>query len=442
MISTLPQDTVAEDTVLIEKLVSGGDGLGHLDGHTIFVPLTAPGDVVIPTDVRKARKVLFAGGRELVTGSDERREAPCPWFGECGGCQWMHLPYPAQLMWKETVFSETVKRIARFSEVAPEKIHGSSEEFGYRHRIRLKYDGKGFGFYRRGSRQVVPWERCMLLPDLLNRAVGTLRKTVKRSDVQGLLKNLELAVDPAAEALTALWIFEPGKRSMRSGSMERIKSALVSDGVNLVGQDVGTVNRPAVSRNRDGALRFKVAGEPMKASPGTFLQANPAMNEILVERVAHHLGPGHDRTLLDLYCGNGNFSIPAAVAGFRVTGVESSPGAVQDAMECAPEGCRFVSADVARYLARSARSAGSPGSKKLWDVVMVDPPRTGLPAEVVGQLAGMGPELIVYVSCEPSTLARDLARLVTEGYTVRTMELMDMFPQTSHVESLTVLERR
>jgi 23S rRNA (uracil1939-C5)-methyltransferase len=439
------KETPLKDTVKIEKLVSGGDGLGHLDGHTIFVPLTAPGDVVIPMDVRKARKVLFAGGRELVTGSDERREAPCPWFGECGGCQWMHLPYPAQLRWKETVFSETVKKIARFSEVAPERVHGSPGEFAYRHRVRLKYGGSGgrgesgFGFYRRGSRQVVPWERCMLLPDLLNRAIAALRKTVMRSDVQGLLKNLELAVDPAAEALTALWIFEPGKRSVRPDSMERIRSTLVSEGVNLVGQDVGTVNRQVASRNTEGGLRFKVAGELMKASPGTFLQANPAMNEILVERVVYHLGPGHGRTLLDLYCGNGNFSIPAAVAGFRVTGVESSPGAVQDAMECAPEGCRFVSAEVAHYL---ARSTSSPGSKHPWDVVIVDPPRTGLTAEVVGQLAGMGPELIVYVSCEPSTLARDLARLVTEGYSVRTMELMDMFPQTSHVESLTVLERR
>jgi 23S rRNA (uracil1939-C5)-methyltransferase len=143
--------------------------------------------------------------------------------------------------------------------------------------------------------------------------------------------------------------------------------------------------------------------------------------------------------MLDLYCGNGNFSIPAALAGFSVTGVESSAGAVRDATECAPEGCSFLSADVTKYL---ESTTSPPGSIDPWDVVVVDPPRTGLPKSVASRLVDLSPQLMVYVSCEPSTLARDLARLLPGGYVLRTMELVDMFPQTPHVESLTVLERR
>ncbi|MDF1534897.1 MAG: class I SAM-dependent RNA methyltransferase [bacterium] len=418
--------------VLIEKLVSGGDGLGHLDGYPVFVPLTAPGDVVIPKEVRKARGVLFARDSSVISRSGERREAPCPWFGKCGGCQWMHLPYPAQLQWKRTVYSETVGRIAGLPEVVPVKVHSSPAEFGYRHRIRLKYDGKRFGFYRRSSRAVVSWEKCLLLPDLLNRTVEVLREALDGRGVDGRLRDLELAADPAAESMTAMWVFEPGRRrSMGSAVLDNVESALLSAGIPLAGQGVSIANRGKVVADRGGGLHFKVRGKPVKASPGTFLQVNPAVNEILVERVEHHLGPGDGRLLLDLYCGNGNLSIPAAAAGFRVLGVESSPGAVRDAMDAAPDGCRFVTADAAEYLS---------GSFDRWDVVVADPPRTGLPAPLVEKLARISPPLIVYVSCEPATLARDLARLTAAGYGIRTMELLDMFPQTSHVESITVLE--
>jgi 23S rRNA (uracil1939-C5)-methyltransferase len=420
----------SKETVRIEKLVSGGDGLGHLEGRPVFVPLTAPGDVVIPEEVRKARGVLFARNRSIVSGSGERRDAPCPWFGKCGGCQWMHLPYPVQLCWKGVIFSETVGRIAGLTAVIPDKIHGSPTEFGYRHRLRLQYDGKQLGFYRRSSREVISWERCLLLPDVLNRAVEVLRKGLNGIGIDGSLRSLELAVDPAEEGLTIMWLFDPGRRTISSDALEKVESRLLSADIPLVGQGVATA-KGGRTLTRGDSLHFNVRGNPMKASPGTFLQVNPAVNEILVERVGHHLGPGDGRHLLDLYCGNGNFSIPAAAAGFTVTGVESSPGSVRDAVDVAPEGCRFVTADVAQYLS---------GAPARWDAVVVDPPRTGLPVLAVKALASLGAPLVLYVSCDPSTLARDLARLKAVGYGVRTMELLDMFPQTSHVESLTVLE--
>jgi 23S rRNA (uracil1939-C5)-methyltransferase len=170
----------------------------------------------------------------------------------------------------------------------------------------------------------------------------------------------------------------------------------------------------------------------MSASPGTFFQVNPHINAVLVKRVLAHLRSMGATSLLDLYCGNGNFSLPAAATGIKTVGVESSLKAVLDAHSASGPDSRFIEMDTARFLAQDNEDR---------DAVIVDPPRTGLPREVAGLLGVKRFPLLIYVSCEPSTLARDLARLTGAGYVISNMELFDMFPQTSHSEVLVVMKR-
>ena len=398
----------------------------------MFVPLTAPGDLVSLKDVQRRRGVYFAVYDEIIERSFERRDAPCPWFGLCGGCQWMHLNYEAQLRWKEDVFRQALKRIARFNEQPAIRVHPSPAEFGYRYRARLHIKGSEIGFHKRASRDIVPWEQCMLLPEMLNLVVKDLRQQLKDNGSPSTLRSCEAAVSPVNGSVSLTWSFKKdrGNRDAAIGVMDGLDKIAAIGNVDLAGQSAFD-NSGKFITGRGGTLPLETGNILMRASPGTFFQVNPWINAILADRVLAHLRAAGTSTLLDLYCGNGNFSLPAAAAGIKTVGVETSQGAVRDARSVAEAGSRFVEKDVGSFLAEDSHEA---------EAVIVDPPRTGLPADVAAILGAQRFPCLIYVSCEPSTLARDLARLVEGGYSLTDMEIFDMFPQTSHFEALVVLK--
>jgi len=418
--------------VRIEKLVPGGDGLGHLDDGVVFVPLTVPGDVVSLISVRKRRGVTFAEPDEFFESSTERRDPPCPWFGECGGCQWMNMDYAAQLRWKEDIFKQALMKIARIRDLPSIVVHPAPSEFQYRFRARLQIKGPHVGFYQRGSNRIVPWERCMQLPDTLNLVVADLRAWLKENRAPASLMSCEAALSPVDGSVTLCWVFSHNKDDGRAAGviMDGVKKRVLFQDVHLAGQ-AAYDKRGKTIEIRDKSLTLEVSGVRIPASPGTFSQVNPGVNSILVARTLDHLRSANVLSLLDLYCGNGNFSLPAAAAGIETVGVEASPQAVHDALSVAGPRSRFIKMDVGRFLSRD---------KSRPDAVVLDPPRTGLPVEVSEELGARRYPLVVYVSCEPSTLARDLARLTHAGYTVTGIELFDMFPQTSHSEALVVMK--
>jgi len=423
----------ADSTLVpIEKLVPGGDGLGHLDDSVVFAPLTAPGDVVSLKKVRKRRGVRFAEAYDLVERSPARRDPPCPWFGDCGGCQWMHMDYPVQLRWKEDILRQALRGIGNIREAPSLLVHKAPAEFEYRFRARMQVKGSAVGYYRRGSNSIVPWDRCMLLPGPLNAAVKDVRALFAQNPAPESLRSCEAALSPVDGNVTYSWQFSADKgNSAAAGKiMDQMERISARREVDLAGQCAHDT-RGGVMEARGGSLQLDVKGIAIPVSPGTFFQVNPAVNEILVERSLVHLRSSGARNLLDLYCGHGNFSLPAAAAAIRTVGVESSPGAVRDAQSMAGPGSRFVQMDVARYL------AGDTGAR---DTIIVDPPRTGLPGDVVRMLSNNRCRMLMYVSCEPSTLARDLARLTGSGYVISDMELFDMFPQTFHSEALVVMK--
>ncbi len=419
--------------VRVEKLVSGGAGLGFLDSRAVFIPLTAAGDVILPREIRSGRGVLFAEVDQVLKRSPERRDPPCPWFGTCGGCQWMHLTYPSQLRWKEAITEEAFRGIPVPKNGGGFAVHPSPRETGYRYRARLQVKRDLLGFFRRRSGRIVPWDACLLLPPELNASVSLLRSWFRSRRAPEALRSCEIALSPVDGSLTIEWIYQ-GTRGARAGVsflMDAAEKGFSERGIAVAGQEARDLRGKSMER-RGGGLPLKVAGAALKASPGTFFQVNPPVNEVLVQRVVGHLLSRGVGRVLDLYCGNGNFSLPAAAAGIQGLGVDSSPQAVRDAMERGGDTSRFETVDVERFLKRD---------RGRWDAVVVDPPRTGLPRAVSRSLAEKPCPVLVYVSCDRATLARDLALLLEGGYELRERELFDMFPQTHHAEILVVLER-
>jgi len=419
--------------VRIEKLVSGGMGLGFAGG-AVFVSLTAPGDLVVPTGVRKAKGVFFAEPGVLLEPGLDRREPSCPWFGECGGCWWMHLDYPSQVKWKETISLEAFSRIGKLEEFQFNRVHPSPMETKYRHRARFHVDGGKVGFFKRGTNKVVEWDHCLLLPDRLNIAVRILRSLLRESPAPNGLKSVEGALSPVDGSLSFHWVFEGGnvpENGMRE-EMDLLESRLYSHSIRVAGQVLRNTAGKLLAA-RGGSLQLEIRGAELFASPGAFFQVNPAVNQILVDRALDCLkGRGVSR-LLDLYCGIGNFSVPAALSGIRVDGVDSNPSAIRDARTADCRNCRFHAGDAGRFV---------DGEGKRWGAVLVDPPRTGLPSHLTGRLVTEPVDTLIYVSCEPGTLARDLAILVDGGYFVENAEIFDMFPQTPHAEILVIMGRR
>ena len=423
---------VDSSPVRIEKLVPGGNGLGHLDDGVVFVPLTAPGDLVTLREIRRRRGVYFAELDKIIESSPERRDPPCPWFGLCGGCQWMHMDYGSQIRWKEDIFKQALRGIGHLKEQTALRVHPTQSEFHYRFRARLQIKDSSIGFYRRASNSIVPWERCMQLPETLNSAVKDLRVWFEKNAAPSALTSCEIAVSPVDGSMTFHWILNRGKENSAASRMimDGMEEIIDRKKVDLVGQAAHDSGGATIA-TRGGTLALEIDRIRMSASPGTFFQVHPDVNAVLVERTLSHLRAMGSLSLLDLYCGNGNFSLPAAAAGMKTVGVESSPGAVLDALSASGPDSRFIDMDTARFLAQD---------NEKHDAVIVDPPRTGLPREVAELLAAKKIPLLIYVSCEPSTLARDLARLTEAAYVISDIELFDMFPQTSHSEALVVMK--
>ena len=419
--------------IRIEKLVAGGFGLGFSDGP-VFIPLTAPGDLIVPSNIRRSRGVVFARVEKVVEKGPDRVDPACPWFGQCGGCSWMHLPYPVQLRWKEEIALETFSRIGKLRGIHFQRVRPSPLPTRYRHRARLHIEGGKTGFFQRETNRVVQWESCLLLPEALDQAIRMLRELFHESPPPHGLDWCEAAMSPLSGDLTFHWALKGQKAPgsvLFTEMMSRVEKNLSDRSHNVAGQVLSTREGRIIAKT-GGPLAMDVSGARLLASPGTFFQVNPPVNAMLVERVLNTLKEKKAASLLDLYCGNGNFAIPAALSGMRVEGVETSDRAAADVLNAAPGKCRIHNEDVEHFL------------EKGWgdfDAAILDPPRTGLPQKAASALAKGGPETLLYVSCEPATMARDLAILSGGGYHLEEAELFDMFPQTPHAEVLAVMGR-
>jgi 23S rRNA (uracil1939-C5)-methyltransferase len=402
-------------TLRIGSLAHLGSGISKDGGKVVFVPYTVPGDLIQARIVEE--KSRFARGEmvRLLEPSPDRIEPPCPYFGECGGCQWQHIAYPTQLRYKTQIVREQLAHVGGLAGVEVRDILGMEAPWGYRNGARFTPDAEGhLGFQRAESNEVVPVEECLIV----HQAVNEVYQTV----------GLEF---PELEALSVRVGIRTGERMIVLETEGDEQPEVEAD----IPVSIALAMEGGISATLVGmpVLHEEVAGRRYRISPTSFFQVNTSGADRLVETAIQALEPEGGERLLDLYCGVGLFGLALAGRVGQVVGVESSPSAIADATANA-EGLDNVT-----FLEGTAEEI-LPSLEGPVDLAVVDPPRSGIHPQALRALMEKQPRRIAYVSCEPTTLARDCATLAGARYRLLWVQPVDMFPQTYHIESVALLE--
>lgn len=430
----------------IESLAYGGDGVGHLeDGRAAFVRGSCPGDRVKIAVAESHDRFVRADVEEVLTPSPDRVEPPCPYFGACGGCQWQHVSYERQLAAKREAVVEALRRIGKVAAVEDLVLPArqSKDQYGYRNKIELVVDPAQpritLGYHRIGSGEVVGVDRCLLLPKRFQSAPkalsGALRYLAGESDLGITRVGIRVARN-TRDLEIALWT--PPGAFPRAAAARVLSQALpLTSLVRVLHADEGarsTVKKVEVLSGK-GLWRERLAEFGYAVSAPSFFQTNTHVAEALVALVLADLEPDGTDRVLDLYAGVGTFTLPLALRAGEVAAVEAAGSAVRDLrrnLESNALGADVVGGDAGREISGLGR----------FDLVVVDPPRSGLGADVLAALGRSRPRVLSYVSCDPATLARDASRLRDLSYDLKSATPIDLFPQTFHVETVARFEPR
>ncbi len=401
-------------TVKLEKLTYGGDALGHLsDGRAVFVPFALPGETVSIRILDEKPGHVRAELIEVLIPSPERITPKCVHFGVCGGCHYQHLPYPAQLIAKTDILRDQALRIGKIKNPSVMPAVPSTPEWNYRNHIQFHLTRGGkLGYIDAHSRGILPITECHLPEPSLDSIWPRLE-----FDPSLTLERVSLRLGLDQQVMLVL-------ESPDAPELELEADLSV---VHLSGDDV-------VVMAGDDYLTMKVNDRLFHVSAASFFQVNTGMAEKMVAHLLEQLPVTPAATLLDVYCGVGLFSAFFASQVGRVIGIESSPSASADFEINLDE---FDNVELYEAPAEEVL----PALDVKPDVVIVDPPRAGLDKRALDALVHLAPQRIAYVSCDPSTLARDAARLISEGFRLLQVTPFDLFPQTYHIESISIFEK-
>jgi len=423
----------ARKTVKITGLAYGGNGVGRMDndGKVVFVPLTAPGDTAVVEITAEKKRFAEGALKEIIKAGPERIEPACRWYGACGGCSWGHLQYGAQVEWKARMLEDTLKRLGGISGISFDEPARSSAPFHYRCRARFHCADGQIGFYAAKSREVVPIDACPLLEERVGAAYAGIREALASADAS-CVESVVIGVGAEGPAAAAFHIHGRLNPALDK-AMARVSA--------IKGFEVRqAASGRLVSTHGDVLLASSVSGFEITSGVSVFSQANRAQNKALVDKVIDYAGLAGTERVVDLYCGCGNLSLPLADRASFVTGVEAQAPAVDYARANAArnrlENTAFHCAGAAAWLEKNVKALEKDGA----DVIILDPPRDG-EYETARLLARLKPSRVVYVSCAPPALARDVGHLARNGYRLTRSGLIDMFPQTYHVESIVRLDR-
>lgn len=424
---------MAKDLITVEltDMAHGGAAVGRHEGKVIFVEGGLPGETVRATVVEDRKRYAQARLVEVISPVSDRVSAPrCPHFGDpsvrfsvdgladagrfCGGCQWQHVSYPAQLRYKQAIVADQLRRIGRIDEPVVRPTIGMDDPWRYRNQaqFRLGLDG-AFGFVGIDGRTVVDIEVCHIIHPLL----------------MDLFEQLELDF-PALKTVSLRAGINTGDQMV---ILETVDDEAPAIEIDVTGSCVLLLSDgEAMSLAGSTYIEEELLGHRFRISAGSFFQVNTQMAAHLVSLVREYLQPRGYETLLDLYCGVGTFGICLANAVAGVIGVEENPVAVDDAViNAGPlDNVAFYGGPV---------EAALPAISQRIDLAVLDPPREGADPEALEALAGMEPARIVYVSYDPATLARDVRRLCDAGYQLVEVQPIDLFPQTYHIEAVALL---
>ena len=425
--------------VQIVDLTHDGQGVADLGERRVFVPGALPGERVRLTLRRRRRQYHEADLVEILEPSVERVEPPCKYFGRCGGCAVQHFSYEAQVTFKQTIVQEALSRIAGVEpEVWLEPILGPQWNYRRRARLGVRFvKGKDrvlVGFKERATRYVTDMVSCRVLVKPLDKLPGELSDAIGETSLRQRLPQVEVSAGENVRAAVLRVLNDPTEDDL---SIFRNLGRQQELDVYLQRAGPGTIR--AIDPSGVGQLAYSLPDFDLTLhfSPTDFLQVNAEVNAALVTQTLRLLEVQKNDRVLDLYCGLGNFSLPLARHAGEVLGVEGESGLVARAAGNAHlnkiDNVSFIAGDLNQLEWSFMRGA--------WDLVVLDPPRSGAQA-IVSQMAQIAPRRIAYVSCHPATLARDAKELIkSAGYQLIAVGIADMFPHTHHVESIALFEK-
>ena len=431
--------------LIIEKLIYGGDGLARLPadergpGKAVFVPFVLEGEKIEASLLEQKRSFARGRANAILQASPQRVEPICPYFLRCGGCHYQHASYEHQLGIKVAVLSENLRRTAKLELETSVTIH-ASPPWKYRNRTRLKVRTApefALGYYKLGSHELLAVEECPVSSPLINRAIAAFWKMGRERTVPDGIREVEFFVNAEDAELLIEASCEPGT-----------PSTPVREWAGAVQSALPEITGIVVFKARSSGVTARVEPKPMAAfgareityrtddasyrvSVGAFFQVNRHLINDLVKIVVQDYSG--DRAL-DLYAGVGLFSTILSRRFAQVIAVETSQTSHADLLYNSPDNVKAVRATTVDFLRGAAR-------KLKPELVVVDPPRSGLGGSVVQSLVGLGAHRITYISCDPATASRDLAGLLSAGYRIEQVHLVDLFPQTYHLESVFHLAR-
>lgn len=401
-------------TLKAQEPVYGGYVLHRSENEGItFIKGALPGELVEVKVEEKKRDYSVASVLEVVEPSAHRIEPACAYFDECGGCQLQFVSYPRQIEMKNHVLLDCLRRLGGIEAYLEPPLYG--EQFGYRRRGQFKVSRQGdLGFFREGTREIVTVDACPIMSPGINSALKDLR------DVE-LAGVREIHLTDDGQGVMALIKGLAFDGTLTDSLMEAGLSGVAFEDGSYRGEG------PAYSV-------FDLNGLTYSVSPWSFLQSNWNLNQRMVEQLVIEIGAMGDHRLLDFYAGGGNFSLQLAIEARQTVGVEENPNSINDGQRNAAQN-RITGYKLIKGTAENAKLKGD------FDVLILDPPRAGLSREALERVSEMVPPRMAYVSCNPSTMARDLKAL-TEKYALDSMHMVDMFPHTYHVECLAILTKK
>ncbi len=427
------------DQVTVERMIPGGKGIAFLEKKAVFLPLVVPGDRIRIRQAADRGSYLEVLDSELVQASPDRQQPPCPYFGRCGGCDFQQMNPRRQLDSKAEILTDALHHVGRIRGAESRIVLNPSPVTVYRNRLQLRVLSRNgrvsWGFFERASHRVVEIDRCRIATDALWAILPDLQSFLECSPMTlACLTEVEIFQGDEQESLIDLKL-KPG-----AAKLSLFKEDLLAGRFDWGSRRVSLY----LSRSQKRTLRVlgpgfvhKTVGEwKFRVSRGSFFQVNDFMLEVLSQRAIQ--GPGGSRAL-DLFCGVGFFTLPLATKFDLVWAVDQNAAAILDiesnarANRC--RNCRIFHRDLDTFLRDRRRDLEE------LDLVLLDPPRSGIPKTTVGRVADLKAPRVVYVSCDPSTLARDLAIFLGRGYAVESLEIVDLFPQSHHLETIARLKR-
>lgn len=433
-----------KENIVVEKIVNGGFGLARgSSGQVLLIPGSLPGEDLIVNAAEEKKNYSFATLKQILTPHEKRRTPPCRWLAKgCGGCNLQHAEYGLQLELKDAVLSDLLHRqspeLMAEVETGRRPILAAPEEFGYRQRLRLAVQDGRPGFRRSRSHEIVEIDSCMLAPPALNEVLAGLRTHGRQ--LLEMCSEVELLADPHTHEVVILLHFQrPPRPGDRKAALKLVETLPQVTRLFFCGENFAL---QGASGEESRQLGYSYA--PSSLTPalnfsfeiGGFCQVNLAQNQRLIETALEFASLQPEERVLDLFCGMGNFSLPMALQGAGILGIEGQGSAIRSAKR---------NTDAARVAAEFRKTPVHTACAELsaagdrFDLILIDPPREGAP-DLAPILATLAPRL-VYISCDPATLMRDLTALRSHGFHITAMQPVDMFPQTHHLEVVTLLCR-